>query len=132
MSVNGISQVILCVRNLEVSRHFYRSLLGLVRDSDAPDLEMGWCWFWLGVPRTQRLGLRTASLPFTEDPPRPPFGPSHFALSVPVDSIERILGNLARAGVQVHGPVKIDWTDAQTFFFRDPDQNLVQLWCWGL
>ena len=132
MAMIGISHVILYVKNLEVSRHFYTSLIGLVRDVDAPGIETGWCWLWVGQPRAQRLALTTASLPFSEHAPRPPFGPSHFALGVPPRSITGIHTRLVQAGVHVRGPVQIDWTDAQTFYFRDPDQNLVRLWCWGL
>jgi hypothetical protein len=32
------------------------------------------------------------------------------------------------AGVEVYGPVELDWMGARSYYFYDPDANLLELW----
>ena len=128
-STRGISELVLIVDDLISAAHFYRDVVGLVPEKDPGD---GWAWFWAGPPGTaQRLALRKGSLLFEEHSPHPPerrWGLVHFALQVERAKLESAVERVHGAGVQVFGPVRLDWMRAKSFYFYDPMGNLVEFW----
>lgn len=125
----GLSELVLIVADVPKAAAFYREVVGLIPCTPASD---AWAWFWAGEPgEPQRLALHRGSLLFEEHSPLPAgrrFGPIHFALSVPraelLEAVERVRG----AGVRVHGPMRLEWMKAESYYFYDPDANLVEFW----
>ena len=54
-------------------------------------------------------------------------GPS-FALEVARADIDREVGRVRAKGVDVFGPVRLEWMSAESWYFYDPDGNLVEYW----
>lgn len=130
MTIRGISEIVLVVRDVRTAAHFYRDVVGLAPETE-PDER--WAWFRIdqdsGAP--QRLALTTGPLLFEEHSPRPPgerWGPVHFALHVPRTDLERRTELVRRSGVEVHGPTRLEWMRAESYYFHDPAGNLVEFW----
>ena len=119
----------LVVADVERSAAFYRDVVGLVPEKD-PSPE--WAWFWAGAPgAAQRLALRKGTLLFEEHSPHPPghrFGQVHFALRVNHPELDAALMRLRDRSIRIHGPVALDWMRADSWYFYDPDGNLVEFW----
>ncbi len=129
MASLGLSELVLVVKDVAISERFYREVVGLVPDLPARDL---WAWFWAGRPGLpQRLGLTSGSLLFEEHSPRPPghrFGPTHFAFEIARSDVTRELARVRASGVEVLGPARLEWMNAEAHYFYDPDGNLVEFW----
>jgi catechol 2,3-dioxygenase-like lactoylglutathione lyase family enzyme len=129
MFSRGFSELVLIVEDVPRSAAFYRDVVGLV-----PETEPGedWAWFWAGDPGTrQRLAVHRGSLLFEEHSPLPQgerWGRVHFALEVPADALESAAEHVRRHGVDVYGPTHFDWMHANSYYFYDPDGNLVEFW----
>lgn len=56
----------------------------------------------------------------------------HFALNVPRDELEAAVAHVRGNGVTVHGPVQFKpygrRPPARSYYFYDPDGNLVEFW----
>ncbi len=89
-------------------------------------------WFWAGkVGPPQRIGLHRGSLLFEEHSPLPEgerFGRAHFAFEVARDELDEAVERVRSAGVEVYGPVEFDWMQASSYYFYDPDANLLEFW----
>ena len=82
-----------------------------------------------GCAATCRLASRPAL--FEEHSPLPEgerFGRVHFAFEVARDDIDAAVGRVRKAGVEVHGPVELEWMNARSYYFYDPDGNLLEFW----
>jgi catechol-2,3-dioxygenase len=125
----GLSELVLIVADVPRSAAFYRDVVGLIPET-APTAE--WAWFWAGaVGEAQRLAVHKGPLLFEEHSPRPPgarFGNVHFALELEHAEAGAALDRVRRAGVEVHGPVHFQWMNADSWYFYDPDGNLVEFW----
>jgi len=129
LSSKGLSELVLIVEDVPKAARFYEDVVGLELEHETSD---EWAWFWAGpVGAKQRLALHRGTLLFEEHSPFPPgerFGRVHFAFEVsPEDlgeSVERVRG----AGVEVYGPVELEWMNAQSYYFYDPDGNLLEFW----
>ena len=126
-SVHGILETALYVKNPQRAADFYRRLFNFptLLDSD----------------RLIALDVagRNVLLLFQEGATREPFptpggvipghagsGVNHFAFSIALDHLEQWKQRLADEGVAIESVV--EWSgDAQSIYFRDPDQNLVEL-----
>ena len=124
----GLAELVLVVEDVPRAARFYGDVVGLVAESPATD---GWAWFWSGEPeRSPRLALRTGPLLFEEHSPQPPaerWGRVHFALSVHRRALEDAVARVA-AHTTVHGPVRLEWMRATSYYFYDPEGNLVEYW----
>lgn len=126
---SGFSELVLIVNDVRQSAVFYRDVVKLTPDTE-PNEE--WAWFWAGEPgKRQRLAVHRGTLLFEEHSPLPEgrrFGQVHFALEVPRRRLDTAVEHIAQQGVDVYGPVHFDWMHAMSYYFYDPDGNLVEFW----
>lgn len=139
----GLSEVALGVEDVAVSLHFYQDVVGLVPEAVGEKF----AFLWTGAPGLQQriiLASRTlapiaereesaARVPDSERSELTSLGPAdfgrtHFALNVPRNQLDEAVGRLHEQGVEVFGPVEFDWMEAVTYYFLDPDGNLVEFW----
>ena len=129
MFSSGISELVLVVRDVRSSARFYEEVIGLTPEKEADD---EWAWFWAGTPgEAQRIALRKGPLLFEQHSQRPEgerWGAVHYAFEVSQDRLDDAVGHVRRKGVEVYGPVKLDWMDAISYYFYDPDANLIEWW----
>ena len=129
MTTRGLSELVLIVEDVPRASRFYQDVVGLELEHE-PDDE--WAWFWAGAAGgRQRIALHRGPLLFEEHSPHPPgqrFGRVHFAFEVARDELAAAVARVRAAGVEVHGPVELDWMSAQSYYFYDPDWNLLELW----
>ena len=129
MYSSGISELVLVVKDVRSSARFYEEVVGLTPEKEADD---EWAWFWAGTPgEAQRIALRNGPLLFEQYSPRPEgerWGAVHYAFEVAQDRLDDAVGHVRRKGVEVYGPVNLDWMDAISYYFYDPDANLIEWW----
>jgi catechol 2,3-dioxygenase-like lactoylglutathione lyase family enzyme len=125
----GLAELVLLVDDVPGAARFYEDVVGLKPEHDASD---EWAWFWAGEPgEPQRVALHKGTLLFEEHSPFPEgerFGRVHFALDVPRAELDGAVDRVRAAGVEVHGPVDFDWMQARSYYFYDPDGNLLEFW----
>lgn len=81
--------------------------------------------------RPQRIALHGGTLFFEEHSPHPPgerWGHVHYALHVSHDQLEEAVARVRSHAVEVYGPVRLQWMEAEAYYFYDPDGNLLELW----
>ena len=127
--VSGISEIVLVVRDVAISAKFYREIIGLVpRTKETKE----WAWFWVGDESSrQMLGIRKGKLLYEEHSPMPPdkrWGPIHFAMRVERSLLDTALQRVRSHGIEILGPEKFPWMRAISYYFYDPDANLVEFW----
>ncbi len=129
MFSTGISEIVLLVEDVKSAARFYEEVVGL-----APEKEVDeeWAWFWAGAPgETQRVALHKGPLLFEEHSPLPEgerWGRVHYAFEVPRERLDEAVEHVRGKGVEVHGPVRLDWMGADSYYFYDPDGNLLEWW----
>jgi catechol 2,3-dioxygenase-like lactoylglutathione lyase family enzyme len=129
MSSRGLAELVLIVEDVPKAARFYQDVVGLTAEHITGD---EWAWFWAGkVGEPQRVALRRGSLLFEEHSPLPEgerFGRVHYAFEVARDELDAAVARVRDAGVEVHGPVEFDWMNALSYYFYDPDANLLEFW----
>ena len=129
MTSRGLAELVLIVEDVQRAADFYEHVVGLELEHRTGD---EWAWFWAGRPgETQRLALHNGPLLFEEHSPFPEgerFGRVHYAFDVAAEDLAVAVDRVRSAGVQVHGPVELDWMNAQSYYFYDPDGNLLEFW----
>src|SRR5437764_7606575 len=109
MFSQGLSEIVLIVKDVRTSAYFYREVVGLTPETEAND---EWAWFWAGeVGQAQRVALHRGRLLFEEYSPYPEgerWGRIHFALNVPRERLEAAITHLRLQGVEVYGPVQFE------------------------
>jgi catechol 2,3-dioxygenase-like lactoylglutathione lyase family enzyme len=129
MSSRGISELVLIVEDVPAAARFYKEVVGLTLEHETSD---EWAWFWAGEPGDpQRIALHRGSLLFEEHSPLPEggrFGRVHFAFEVARDELDEAVERVRSAGVELYGPVDFDWMNARSYYFYDPDANLLEFW----
>ena len=129
MFSSGISELVLVVEDVRSSARFYEEVVGLTPEKEADD---EWAWFWAGTPgEAQRIALRKGPLLFEQHSQRPEgerWGAVHYAFEVPRDRLDDAVVHVRSKGVEVYGPVNLDWMDAISYYFYDPDANLIEWW----
>jgi catechol 2,3-dioxygenase-like lactoylglutathione lyase family enzyme len=125
----GLAELVLVVEDVPAAARFYRDVVGLTPESEASD---DWAWFWAGEKGTQqRVALHRGTLLFEEKSPLPEgerFGRVHFAFDVARTDLGAVVDRVRAAGVDVYGPVEFEWMKALSYYFYDPDGNLLELW----
>lgn len=137
MHTRGISELIIKVDDAERLIRFYREVVGLAADESGPESVN---WFWTGqpgksarftvMPATRRASLSSV-LPFEETAPVPfedRYAKPHFAFEVPGERLEAAVHHLEAHGVNVMGPINLDWMKARACYFWDPEGHLVEFW----
>jgi len=129
MSSLGLAELVLIVKDVPAAARFYEDVVGLTLENE-PSEE--WAWFWAGKQGArQRVALHRGPLLFEEHSPYPEgerFGRVHFAFEVARDELDAAAGRVRKAGVEVHGPVELEWMNARSYYFYDPDGNLLEFW----
>jgi catechol-2,3-dioxygenase len=124
-----LAEIVLIVEDVERSARFYREVVGLVPENEPDD---GWAWFWAGEPgHAQRVALRKGPLLFEEESPLPEgerWGRVHYAFNVPRERLEKAADHVRQKGHTVHGPIYFDRMEALSYYFYDPDGNLLEFW----
>lgn len=126
---SGFSEIVLIVQDVPKAADFYEQVVGLELEHRTSD---EWAWFFAGSDdRKQRLAVHRGSLMFEEHSPYPEgdrFGRVHFAFEVARDDLDASIERVRSAGVEVYGPVELDWMNAHSYYFYDPDGNLLEFW----
>jgi glyoxylase I family protein len=104
------------ITNLEKSRHFYGTILGLQEIAPPKEFDFVAVWYDLGG---QYLHLLLK-------PEADTLSPRHFCLHVDDVSVAR--ETLRAAGCKIDDTVKI--AAADRFFIRDPDGNRIEVLQW--
>lgn len=129
MSSRGLSELVLIVEDVPKAADFYEQVVGLIPEHRTGD---EWAWFFAGpMDAKQRLALHRGPLLFEEHSPYPEgerFGRVHFAFEVSRDELDTNVERVRAAGVDVYGPVQLDWMNAESYYFYDPDGNLLEFW----
>jgi catechol 2,3-dioxygenase-like lactoylglutathione lyase family enzyme len=129
MFTSGLAELVLIVNDVRTSARFYRDVVGLAPHTEAND---DWAWFWAGEEgEPQRLALHKGSLLFEEYSPYPEgarWGRVHYAFGVPRERLAAAIAHVRVSGVEVYGPVRFDWMQATSYYFYDPDGNLLEFW----
>jgi catechol 2,3-dioxygenase-like lactoylglutathione lyase family enzyme len=125
----GLAELVLIVEDVPRAADFYRDVVGLDPESPADD---EWAWFFVGDRgRAQRIALHKGSLLFEAHSPHPAgnrFGNVHLAFEVPHERFDAAVAHVRESGTAVYGPVRLDWMSATSYYFYDPDGNLLELW----
>jgi len=125
----GLAELVLIVEDVLASTRFYEDVVGLVLENELSD---DWAWFWAGQEgKRQRLALHRGTLLFEGQSPHPEgerFGQVHFAFEVARDDLDEAVARVRGAGVEVYGPVELDWMNAEAYYFYDLDGNLLEFW----
>jgi catechol-2,3-dioxygenase len=127
--VKGIAEIVLLVEDVKKTAEFYSDVVGLDKETTPDD---DWAWFTVGNSNPQqRLALHRGKLLFEEESPFPEgnrFGRFHFALHIARSDLKNALNRVRKAGLEVYGPVRFDWMNAESHYFYDPDGYLVEYW----
>ena len=110
--VNGIAEMVLEVRDMEKTEHFYGVVLGFPLKQVEPRIT------WVEAPKC-RIQLRLFGTPGHRGA-----GPFHFAFSIEPEDIAPITEVLKEHGVWARGPV--DFGESVSVFCFDPDGNEVE------
>jgi catechol 2,3-dioxygenase len=125
----GLSELVLIVEDVPASTRFYEEVVGLKLENEPSD---DWAWFWAGQEgHRQRLALHRGTLLFEGQSPHAEgerFGHVHFAFEVSRDDLDEAVARVRDAGVEVYGPVELEWMNAESYYFYDPDGNLLEFW----
>ena len=126
----GLAELVLIVEDVPRAAKFYREVVGLDPESPSDD---EWAWFFAGEgEHAQRIALHKGSLLFEEHSPHPAghrFGNVHFALEVPRERFDAAVEHVRNSGTAVYGPTRFAWMQATSYYFYDPDGNLLEFWC---
>jgi catechol 2,3-dioxygenase-like lactoylglutathione lyase family enzyme len=129
VSSRGLAELVLIVEDVPASARFYEDVVGLTLEHETSD---EWAWFWAGEEGApQRVALHRGLLLFEEHSPYPEgerFGRVHFAFDVVRDELDAAVDRVRKAGVEVHGPIEFEWMGAKSYYFYDPDGNLLEFW----
>lgn len=124
---SGFAEIVLIVEDVRKSAEFYRDIVGLSPLTEAND---EWAWFLAGEPGLdQHLALRKGTLLFEEHSPLPPgqrWGRVHYALRVKRERLEAAANHVRASGIEVYGPIRFDWLQTISYYFYDPDGNLLE------
>ena len=56
------------------------------------------------------------------------FGLIHYAFRVGCEDLDAAVAHVRAAGVEVYGPMPIAWMASVSYYFYDPDGNLLEWW----
>jgi len=126
-SVNGVLETALYVSDVRRSAEFYTTLLGVETLLDTDRL------IALGIAGRSVLLLfkegatgEPAPTPGGVIPPHRGAGPTHFALSIAKRDVDAWREVLRAQSIEIESVV--NWPGgAESIYFRDPDENLVEL-----
>ncbi len=125
ISIEGLFEAHITVRDLQRSIAFYRDIVGLELGIEQPERPAA--FFWVGGRGRSMLGVfSVGSCPLTMQ--------HHVAFQVRLEDVLAAPGRLRAAGITPLGsgreptdePVVFAWGPAASVFFDDPDGNLLE------
>jgi catechol-2,3-dioxygenase len=129
MFSTGLAELVLIVKDVRAAARFYHDIVGLTPETEADD---SWAWFWAGQPgQRQRVALHKGTLLFEGQSPLPEgerWGQVHYAFNVPREQLAAAVEHVRSRDVEVYGPVHFEWMSATSYYFYDPDGNLLEFW----
>ena len=111
MKIEGIFEVALKVKHLNVSTTFYKDVLGFTEG--LLDEKRRWRFLWVGS-RYGMIVLQEVQGPWQRQ---------HVAFRVRESDLPRLKAQLEDHNVVVEGPVSLDWMNAVSLYFSDPDDH---------
>jgi lactoylglutathione lyase len=115
MKIDGLFEVALKVKDLEVSSKFYQDVLGFKKG--LYDEERRWLFLWIGD--------NSGMIVLQEDSGSWPR--QHFAFRVDEAELTRLKEFLKSRNVAVNGPVSLTWMNGVSLYFSDPDGHDLEL-----
>ena len=125
--IHGVVETCIFSSDLPRSVHFYRNQLGLRLLQSMDRL----CAFAVGERQLLLIFLyggsvEPAQMPGGIIPPHDGSGQSHFAFAISKEDVPAWKKQLAAQGIVIESEVNWDM-GGHSIYFRDPDQNLVEL-----
>jgi catechol 2,3-dioxygenase-like lactoylglutathione lyase family enzyme len=127
-SLTGLLETALYVDDLDRASHFYEALFGLTRIEEGDRRFRAYSVAGRGVLLLFKRGASNCvtRLPFGTLGPHDGRGSLHMAFSIPAEDLAEWENILARHDIAVES--RIQWPRGGTsLYFRDPDQNLLEL-----
>ena len=115
MKIDGLFEIAIKVKNLEVSSKFYQEVLGFKKG--LYDAKRRWLFLWVGTNR--------GMIVLQEDNGSWPR--QHFAFRVDEAELNRLKEYLESRNIVVEGPVPLKWMNAISVYFSDPDGHDLEL-----
>lgn len=115
VSIRGVYEIAIRVRDLPRAEAFYREVLGL--EPALRDERRNWLFM--------RAGGDAGMVVLQQDDGDWPA--MHFAFTVAESELEKAQKSLEEAGVSVAGPVHHEWMGAKSLYFADPDGHDLEL-----
>ena len=109
MKIDGVFEVALKVKDLDVSSKFYQEVLGFKKG--LYDEKRRWLFLW--------VGNNNGMVVLQED--KGSWSQQHFAFRVDETELNGLKDYLESRNVVVEGPVSLDWMNAVSVYFLDPD-----------
>ena len=109
MKIDGVFEVALKVKDLDMSSKFYQEVLGFKKG--LYDEKRRWLFLW--------VGNNNGMVVLQEDKGSWPH--QHFAFRVDENELNGLKDYLESRDVVVEGPVSLDWMNAVSVYFPDPD-----------
>ena len=129
MFAEGLSELVLVVSDVRRAARFYQDVVRLVPEREPDD---AWAWFWTGAAgASPRLALRRGPLLFEDRSPFPQgerFGRVHYAFRVERTNLKAAVAHVQEHRIEIFGPVRLEWMAADSYYFYDPDGNLLEWW----
>ncbi len=121
--ISGIAEVALYVNDIEIATRFYEEVLGLIKTAQFGDSS----FLQTGVNSTLILFQKdTLASRKSIIPAHGAEGPGHVALSIPSEEIDVWRDHLLKMNIEIEH--EQDWSQGtHSIYFRDPDQNSVEL-----
>jgi lactoylglutathione lyase len=114
LSIRGVYEVAIRVKDLAESERFYCGILGL--EPGLRDDHRHWLFLWVG----DKAGLVVLQQ-------HPSLTPQHLAFTVEEAELERAAVVLKQRGIAIEGPVVHEWMRAKSLYFPDPDGHDLEL-----
>jgi catechol 2,3-dioxygenase-like lactoylglutathione lyase family enzyme len=118
--VNGISELVLEVSDLDAARRFYRDVLGFEETLYGEGAD-GRYWYLVG--ETARLGLWTEQVGLAGGRGGEHV---HFAFHLADGEIDALKERIEGTGAEVEGPIQLG--PGRAIYVTDPDGNVVEFW----
>ena len=115
LPIRGVYEVAIPVKDLARAESFYREILGL--EVGLRDEARNWLFL--------RAGGTGGMVVLQENEGEWP--KMHFALTVAESDVEAAAAALQEKGIDIEGPVFIEWMPAKSIYFADPDGHDLEL-----
>jgi lactoylglutathione lyase len=115
LPIKGVYEIAIRVKDLPRAEAFYKDVLGL--KEGIRDERRNWLFLWAGGD--------AGMVVLQED--KGDWPSQHFAFTVLEADIERAGGILKAKGVTVSEPVRHQWMNGVSLYFKDPDGHALEL-----